>query len=96
MKNADTITLKISRKEAIDILIALDSVIEAYVFDIENSVNDDYINSANNDIDNRWLPLHKKLKNNYSVNAECHAARRGNVDRQTVTIPIANHNESEE
>lgn len=62
MKNADTITLKISRKEAIDILIALDSVIEAYVFDIENSVNDDYINSANNDIDNRWLPLHKKIE----------------------------------
>lgn len=62
MKNADTITLKISRKEAIDILIALDSVIEAYVFDIENSVNDDYINSANNAIDNRWLPLHKKIE----------------------------------
>ena len=62
MKNTDTITLKISRKEAIDILIALDSVIESFMFDIENSVNDDYINSANNAIENRWLPSHKKIE----------------------------------
>lgn len=63
MKNTATITLKISRKEAIDILIALDSVIESFRLDIENSVNDDYINSANNAIENRWLPLHEKIKN---------------------------------
>ena len=55
MKNTDTITLKISRKEAIDILIS-------FMFDIENSVNDDYINSANNAIENRWLPLHEKIE----------------------------------
>lgn len=62
MKNTDTITLKISRKEAIDILIALDSVIETFMFDIENSVNDDYINSANAAIENRWSPLHEKIE----------------------------------
>ena len=57
MKNTDTVTLKLTRKQAHDILLAIHTITNSLDNEYENSENETQAEMAHQALVNRWLPL---------------------------------------
>ena len=57
MKNTDTITLKLTRKQAHSILLAIHTITTTLDNEYENSENEVQAEMAQQALNNRWLPL---------------------------------------
>ena len=57
MKNTDTVTLKITRRQAHAILLAIHTITNSLDNEYENSENETQAEMARQALVNRWLPL---------------------------------------